>query len=133
MDINEALNFAAPPLLIRRFSQDHTISETEALERFEETKKFLVVAASNPAKAYSPSKKVDEMWHSFLLNTKDYLTFCDRVGSFMHHVPSDEPRPTNYSRTRRDMRRFFGELNSKYWSKQDADCSSCDCCPFTDN
>ena len=132
VNIKEVLAFAPPPSLISRFSRDHATSEAEALDRFEEIKKFLVLAASNPARTYSPSKAVDEMWHSFLLNTKDYLVFCGRVGLFMHHIPSEELQPANYARTRRDMRRFFGELNSKYWSEHGADCSSCDCCPFTD-
>jgi hypothetical protein len=31
---------------------------------------------------------MDEMWHAFVLHTKDYAEFCDRyLGRFVHHLP----------------------------------------------
>src|SRR5688572_4999841 len=31
---------------------------------------------------------IDEMWHTFILATKDYAQFCDDYfGTFIHHVP----------------------------------------------
>jgi hypothetical protein len=38
-------------------------------------------------------KEIDDIWHSFLLFTKDYMEFCDTYfGEFQHHTPieSDE-------------------------------------------
>jgi hypothetical protein len=129
-----ALKFRAPQLLIERFRVDHLVSKTEALERFEETKKFLVLSAGNPTVSYSPSKLVDEMWHSFILHTRDYLAFCQELGYFMHHIPSRKPMLKNYSRTKRDLQKRFGTLNEKFWSNDSADCGggSCDCCPFAE-
>ncbi len=38
-----------------------------------------------------PSTLVDDMWHEFLLHTRDYAAFCDAaIGQFLHHEP--EPR-----------------------------------------
>jgi hypothetical protein len=38
----------------------------------------------------SPSEKVDIGWHTFLMYTKDYRDFCDRIaGRFIDHVPTD--------------------------------------------
>lgn len=131
--MQEALSFSPPDLLIRRFSVDFKVTETEAKERFEETKKFLVLSATNRTNTYSPSKTVDEMWHSFLLSTKDYFEFCKQLGCFVHHQPSEKPQPENYAKTLVDLESMFGELNSTYWSEQNADCdggSSCDCCPY---
>ena len=126
--------FRPPKLLLDRFCKEYQVSKTEALERFEETKKFLVLSAANPGVSYSPSKIVDEMWHSFILNTRDYLAFCRQLGCFMHHIPSKNPSARKYSRTKRDLRKMFGELNEKYWSNDAADSegSSCDCCPFAE-
>lgn len=32
--------------------------------------------------------KIDEMWHTFILITKDYTKFCnDFFGGYIHHVP----------------------------------------------
>lgn len=36
-----------------------------------------------------PSQIVDELWHEFILFTRDYEQFCKRAfGSFMHHTPA---------------------------------------------
>lgn len=40
--------------------------------------------------------ELDDMWHTFLLYTKDYHAFCAHYfGQFIHHVPTpeDEPMP----------------------------------------
>jgi len=51
----------------------------------------------------SPSRMVDLGWHTFILYTREYAAFCQRVaGRFIHHVPSDSgpPTPTAGSRER---------------------------------
>lgn len=36
-----------------------------------------------------PSQVADELWHEFILYTKDYALFCDKAfGQFMHHSPA---------------------------------------------
>ena len=41
--------------------------------------------------ALSPSKTVDIGWHTFLLYTRDYAAFCERIaGRFIHHIPTDD-------------------------------------------
>ena len=36
------------------------------------------------------SKSVDDVWHFMILDTKEYSKFCeDRLGHFLHHVPSN--------------------------------------------
>jgi hypothetical protein len=41
---------------------------------------------------YSPSELVDIGWHTFILYTREYAAFCQRVaGRFIHHLPADEP------------------------------------------
>ncbi|MEV0734342.1 hypothetical protein [Polymorphospora sp. NPDC050346] len=38
----------------------------------------------------SPSTLVDIGWHTFLLYTREYAAFCDRIaGGFIHHEPED--------------------------------------------
>lgn len=35
-----------------------------------------------------PSTSADELWHEFILNTRDYFDFCDNVyGKYLHHEP----------------------------------------------
>ena len=34
-------------------------------------------------------KEIDDMWHTFLLFTKDYAGFCQQYfGEFIHHLPN---------------------------------------------
>lgn len=36
-----------------------------------------------------PSKAVDDLWHEFILYTRDYKVFCNKAfGEFLHHTPA---------------------------------------------
>lgn len=127
----ELLTFEPPELLITRFCQDFNVSETEAKERFEETKRFLILCAANPGESYTPSEKIDDLWHQFILDTRSYFDFCNKAGAFVHHVPSKEPEREAYIRTIRDLELIFGELNPKYWlavGDNDGHCGHCTGC-----
>lgn len=37
-------------------------------------------------------KSIDQMWHIFLLYTKDYMDFCEQYfGEYIHHLPDIVP------------------------------------------
>lgn len=56
--------------------------------------------------------KIDEMWHTFILFTRDYADFCERhFGLFVHHAPTpteDEPVSAQPGDVRRRLERQFG-------------------------
>ncbi|WP_068922214.1 glycine-rich domain-containing protein [Planobispora rosea] len=53
---------------------------------------FLAACAANPRAGLGPSDLVDIGWHTFLMYTREYAEFCDRVaGRFIHHQPDDNP------------------------------------------
>ncbi|ONH31502.1 hypothetical protein BL253_09210 [Pseudofrankia asymbiotica] len=59
---------------------------------------FVVTCAARGPRGLVPSPLVDIGWHTFILPTRDYATFCARVaGRFIHHVPCD---PTDAGRPR---------------------------------
>ncbi|CAH0442450.1 glycine-rich domain-containing protein [Ralstonia pseudosolanacearum] len=36
-----------------------------------------------------PSRVADDLWHAFILYTREYRDFCRRAfGKFLHHLPS---------------------------------------------
>ena len=36
-----------------------------------------------------PSRVVDDLWHEFILDTREYQRFCDKAfGKYFHHVPA---------------------------------------------
>ena len=48
---------------------------------------FFLATISTRKPCGMPSTLVDELWHTFLLFTKDYRTFCNDVGRFIDHIP----------------------------------------------
>lgn len=107
--------FGPPDLLIERFMQEHGTDELEALEQFEEVKKFLVVCASDRSRSFAPSKQLDEMWHSFVLFTPDYVRFCKALGGYVHHRPTREVMHQSYRNTLEVMPQIFGDINQEWW------------------
>jgi hypothetical protein len=85
----------------------------------------MVVAATMPGRKVT-SESIDSMWHTFLLFTKDYRTFCiDYLGKFIEHEPFETPAPWAYERTRNQAALMFGKLDPELWSPEaKADCSS---------
>ena len=127
-DLEKVMAFQPPELLIERFSRDYGLPDTEAVEQFNEIKKFLAVCASNRSQNFAPSKTLDNMWHNFVLFTPQYISFCNMIGGYVHHRPTCEIMHESYANTLEAMPRIFGDVNSKYWkTKNAADCSSqCD-------
>jgi hypothetical protein len=82
-------------------------------------KGFLYLAASNPDQRLTPTKLVDEMWHTHILDTEKYAKDSqDIFGRFMHHWPysglmgdEDAARQRSYGEeTSRLVRQTFGAL-----------------------
>ena len=52
---------------------------------------FLRACALKPGASLSPSEAVDIGSHTFILYTREYAEFCQRVaGRFIHHRPTDD-------------------------------------------
>lgn len=50
---------------------------------------FLKLISLCPGRTFCPSKKVDIGWHAFLMHTRDYIAFCNRInGQYIHHEPT---------------------------------------------
>jgi hypothetical protein len=50
---------------------------------------FLTYLKSGHQYVSMPSQVVDDLWHEFILYTKNYQQFCDKAfGRFMHHTPA---------------------------------------------
>ncbi len=50
---------------------------------------FLAHLKSGRAFVSMPSQVADDLWHEFILYTRNYQAFCDRAfGRFLHHTPA---------------------------------------------
>lgn len=87
--ISSVMNHDMKEVVVRH-KKDLGISDSEAQLHEREMKRFLVLCILHPESGLGMfSSKVDNMWHNFILFTKDYAQFCQKnAGEFMHHAPT---------------------------------------------
>lgn len=124
-----ALRHPAPEFLIQRAVDKGGLTRDEALEVFEEVKRFLVVGTALE-RNFAPSVPVDALWHEWILFTDDYHTFCHQLGGYIHHTPipqgSDDQPPLEPTVTA--MQVAFGELSDRWWPVALGASGIMDCC-----
>jgi len=105
------------PGVVRRYAKEQHASREEAEEVFQETLKWLYLCGCGLGDGFACAMtpeiaKVDEMWHTFLMFTRDYAEFCERsFGFFLHHVPNDDEDPApagGAEEVREQLGRQFG-------------------------
>ena len=91
INIQQVMDYPIPHV-IHRYCKDYGVSKEEAKVYERELKRYLILAAkSETTDMPMTSKEVDELWHTFLLFTKEYQKFCNEsFGKFVHHVPHIE-------------------------------------------
>ena len=63
-------------------------------EAVREFRKYLALIALGHKNVGMMSASVDEVWHTFILFTRDYMSFCEEVfGHYLHHQPSLPSQP----------------------------------------
>jgi hypothetical protein len=78
--------------LARRIVKEGDIDLPLAERIMDQALGFLKLCAEDASGSYGPSELVDIGWHTFILYTREYAEFCQRVaGRFIHHAPSDVP------------------------------------------
>ena len=78
--------------LVARIVTDEAMDHCLAERIMDQTLGFLRLIAVDPSTSHSPSSMVDIGWHTFILYTREYAAFCEKVaGFFIHHAPSDVP------------------------------------------
>jgi hypothetical protein len=111
--------------VVSRVARRQAFSAEEAQCAGGELVKFLRLCADSTV-SLAPSEVVDDLWHEFILHTRDYAHFCANVlGTFVHHVPSATHDPTRYQRTLERMNARFGNPDKRFWPASGGDCSDC--------
>jgi hypothetical protein len=107
------------PGVVRRYAKEQGVSLVEAEKVFRETLKWLYLCyrsiIASPDGIGCPMTpeiaQLDEMWHTFVLFTRDYADFCEgSFGFFLHHVPNEdeEDSPEGTETMRPLLERYFG-------------------------
>ena len=92
------------PKVLKLYEQNSPDSKLSSEVAFREMLKYLWLAKKHsleapdhqddpafPRECYMPRsmQEIDEMWHEFILFTRDYMDFCEQYfGEFIHHVPN---------------------------------------------
>jgi hypothetical protein len=88
--------------LVRRIESEEKLGHAFAARIVDQALAFLAACATNTGVPLAPSQLVDIGWHVFLLHTRDYAAFCERVAQrFLHHVPTDADDPSANSEAAR--------------------------------
>jgi hypothetical protein len=90
--------------------------QNESIERgnkiADELRHFLILCALDKSKGYAIRNPIDEMWHIFIIFTKDYFNFCRKLGRpYIHHAPTEEGTKKLRAKERLDS---YIELLSDY-------------------
>ncbi|MCP9205479.1 glycine-rich domain-containing protein [Streptomyces sp. NEAU-Y11] len=98
------------------------LTEHMAVRIVDEAVKFVAAAATSPTPLV-PSQVVDEGWHALILHTRTYRQLCDRVGTFVHHVPEapapDQRAPEALTRTQQRITEAGFPLDDALWLAPD--------------
>lgn len=117
--LNSLDGFEAPYLKEKLLKDGKFASEAEYGEAFGEFKRFMALIGLYGRRVAMTSKPVDEVWHQFILFTREYSDFCDMMlGKYVHHVPRTSFTPLDpkgrqnliglYEATYGDMPKIWG-------------------------
>lgn len=87
--------------LISRFLDIYSIDEIDAIDIFEETKKWLWLCSNAKMDLIIDDSLIiiDEMWHNFILFTKEYDLFCkEYLGNYIHHQPTTKLKKEDWNK-----------------------------------
>jgi|JI10StandDraft_1071094.scaffolds.fasta_scaffold1026198_2 hypothetical protein len=102
LSLTEVLGYSNPKIPCYH-AEFYNLTEAESLEVFQDVKKWLWACAlrsylektgmSAPTTLTITPELVgiDQMWHTFLLFSRDYQEFCTKyLGTFIHHDPIEQ-------------------------------------------
>lgn len=107
--IPQIMNYKMPNVVNRCQTEfGYTAEDMHILEK--ELKRFLILCVIIEGGVGMYSKDVDNLWHSFILFTKEYADFCQQYNrKFIHHAPELEKPKTEveFAKARDKFRKFI--------------------------
>lgn len=124
--------FAVAPLLREKILRYCDLGGQTPEQGLLEVLRFLSLI--NPQKTVTPSERVDQIWHQFILWTKLYFNYCETLyGRYLHHTPDDDG-PKNQAQFEyclNEYKKRYGQpcpvFWGPYWSVSlQGNCSGCE-------
>jgi len=101
--------FAWPPGLINQLRREHPALSRNNIDQIDRgLRQFFLAYLNGGYRPVSmPSVAADELWHHFILYTREYDAFCRQAfGQFLHHRPA-AVLTTSETRTNEGLRRVW--------------------------
>jgi len=130
--------------ILARYKKEQGFDDAIVADHHRELIRFMSLCATgiNAGKFYGMMGAIDELWHTFVIFTREYSRFCDQVaGQFMHHVPEVEDGVSDgtlehYLAFLDDYEAVYGEAApAAYWPRPKLDaigaeaaCKGCSAC-----
>ena len=85
----ESYNFPEP--IINKFKEKHSsLSDEDIALVIKGLKNYFYISSHSNGVLIMPSIVIDDLWHEFLLYSREYRSCCDNAfGDFFHHSPND--------------------------------------------
>ncbi len=99
--------------VIKRFCYDFSCSDSRIQEDFNDLLAWLWLSvkrhqAGDKTFLFGPLKRLDDLWHVFILHTRDYIDFCHHFfGEYIHHEV--EPPGEEYQLNEPDLEEFLSD------------------------
>lgn len=107
--------------VINKLTTDGRIPEARGAILAREFKRFMALAGFGICPLAMISPLVDEVWHQFILFTKQYREFCHKtVGGFIGHLPDTVSTPVPVvagENFRSGYRRYFGKIPDIWYER----------------
>jgi hypothetical protein len=112
----DALEYEAPFLIEKLLKECIVETEEEGRALFMEVKRYIVLVQSDNSTIWDMySLRIDEVWHQFVLFTREYIDFCMRYfGVYVQHRPSNAPQPPANPDEPQRAASTFADLRARY-------------------
>ena len=124
-EIANMKNFEVSWLIEKLSSSEEFLNLSDIKETYDEFLKFVYIQKMSNKPVAMMSKKVDEIWHQFILFTQEYYQFCNEfLGFFLHHKPGTKSSPVSKNAEIRffDLyKEYFGEVHKVWLSSSTCD------------
>jgi hypothetical protein len=90
------------------------LTEADVDQAFEQLRVYFGICWRSEKKTVAmPSKLIDECWHVFLCDTRDYAQFCEAVlGRFLHHEPPSGDKLQKADTSERNQRQMLANARA---------------------
>lgn len=124
---------------VKRYLREHKGMDAYYVDQLEtEYKRYMSLVVMHHPLSFSISEEVDEMWHTHILFTQDYVKMSRACGfDYLHHIPlilnpEGEEVAEAYRRTVIFYEKEWGSVPTEFWQPDKWVCL-CNCASCTED